>query len=88
MREEAIVGDHGETFSSPTFDAAGWYPATVTIARKARVRIFGRILPGNRALLHVSSEVGFALRFNPADDEWEAELDLRPKEIKRDIHAL
>ncbi len=29
MREEAITGDHGETFSSPTFDAAGWYPAAV-----------------------------------------------------------
>ncbi len=29
MREEAIVGDHGDTFSSPTFEATGWYPATV-----------------------------------------------------------
>ncbi len=29
MREEAVVGDHGETFSSPTFDAQGWYPAAV-----------------------------------------------------------
>ena len=29
MREEAIVGDHGDAFSSSTFDATGWYPATV-----------------------------------------------------------
>jgi hypothetical protein len=29
MREEAIVGDHGDTFSSPSFDTKGWYPATV-----------------------------------------------------------
>ena len=29
MREEALVGDHGETFSSPNFDATGWHPATV-----------------------------------------------------------
>ena len=29
MREEAIVGDHGDAFSSPTFDAKDWYPATV-----------------------------------------------------------
>lgn len=29
MREEAIVGDHGDTFSSPTFDAKEWYPAKV-----------------------------------------------------------
>jgi hypothetical protein len=29
MREEAIVGNHGDTFSSPTFAAKDWYPATV-----------------------------------------------------------
>ncbi len=29
MREEAIVGDHGDTFSSSAFDAKSWYPATV-----------------------------------------------------------
>ena len=29
MREDAVVGDHGDTFSSPTFEATGWYPATV-----------------------------------------------------------
>ena len=29
MREEAIIGDHGDTFSSPTFNATGWYPAAV-----------------------------------------------------------
>ncbi len=29
MREEAIVGNHGDTFSAPTFDAKDWYPATV-----------------------------------------------------------
>ena len=29
MREEAIIGDHGDTFSSATFDAKDWYPATV-----------------------------------------------------------
>ncbi len=29
MREEAIAGNHGDTFSSPTFDASGWYPAAV-----------------------------------------------------------
>ena len=62
--------------------------ALVAIARKARVRIFGHILPANTAMLHVSREVGFALRFNPDEGEWEAELDLRPKEIKPGIHAL
>jgi acetyltransferase len=54
--------------------------ALVAIARKARVRIFGRILPANTAMLHVSRDVGFALRFNRAEDEWEAALDLRPKQ--------
>jgi hypothetical protein len=29
MREEAIVGNHGDTFSASTFDAKDWYPATV-----------------------------------------------------------
>jgi beta-galactosidase/beta-glucuronidase len=29
MREEAIAGNHGDTFSSPTFDAKDWYSATV-----------------------------------------------------------
>ena len=57
--------------------------ALVAIARKARVRIFGHVLPENAAMLHVSREVGFALRFNSAEDEWEAELDLRLKQIKR-----
>ena len=54
--------------------------ALVAIARKAKVRIFGHILPANTAMLHVSRDVGFALRFNPAEDEWEAELDFRPKQ--------
>lgn len=62
--------------------------ALVAIARKARVRIFAHILPANTAMLHVSREVGFALRFNPAEDEWEAELDFRPKQIKRGSRAL
>ncbi|MEA3188878.1 MAG: acetyltransferase [Chthoniobacter sp.] len=62
--------------------------ALVAIARKAMVRIFGHILPANTAMLHISRDVGFALRFNPDEGEWEAELDLRPKEIKRGIHAL
>lgn len=61
--------------------------ALVAIARKSRVCIFARILPANTVMLHVSREVGFAFRFNPTEDEWEAELDLRPKETKRGIHA-
>ena len=56
--------------------------ALVAIARNARVRIFAHILPANTAMLHVSREVGFALRFNSAEDEWEAELDLRAKQVK------
>ena len=61
--------------------------ALVAIARKARVRIFGHVLPDNAAMLHVSREVGFALHFNPAEGEWEAELDLRPEQIARGSHA-
>lgn len=29
MREEALAGDHGDTFSSLTFSGQGWYPTTV-----------------------------------------------------------
>jgi len=29
MKEEAIVGNHGDQFSSPDFKAADWYPAAV-----------------------------------------------------------
>lgn len=54
--------------------------ALVAIARKARVRLFGHILPDNAAMLHVSREAGFQLRFDPAEDEWEAERDLRTKQ--------
>jgi len=50
----------------------------VAIAKKARLRIFGHILPANSAMLHVCREAGFKLRFNPAEDQWEAALDLRP----------
>jgi acetyltransferase len=57
--------------------------ALVAIARKARVRIFGHVLPENTAMLHVSREVGFALHFHPDESEWEAELDLRPEQVKR-----
>ena len=40
MREEAIVGDHGDTFSSSSFNATGWYPATVpTTALATLVRM-------------------------------------------------
>ena len=58
--------------------------ALVAIARKARVRIFGHILPENSAMLHVSRAGGFELSFNVAEDEWEAELDLRTKNSKPD----
>jgi acetyltransferase len=54
--------------------------ALVAIARKARVRIFGHILPDNTAMLHVSRDVGFTLRFDAAECEWEADLDLRTKQ--------
>ena len=50
----------------------------VAIAKKSRLRIFGHILPANSAMLHVCREVGFKLRFNSAEREWEAGLDLRP----------
>ena len=61
--------------------------ALVAIARKARVRIFGHILPTNTAMLHVSREVGFEVRFNSAEDEWEAELDFRSKTVARHLPA-
>ncbi|HEX8311451.1 MAG TPA: hypothetical protein VF614_09060 [Chthoniobacteraceae bacterium] len=60
--------------------------ALVVIAKKARVRIFGHILPATSAMLHVSREVGFTLRLNPANEEWEAELDLRAKQVKPGRH--
>lgn len=50
--------------------------ALVAIAKKARVRIFGHILPENAAMLHVSREVGFSLHVKPDEGEWEAELEL------------
>jgi hypothetical protein len=39
-------------------------------------------------MLHVSRDVGFSLHFNPDESEWEAGLDLRPKQMKRGRHAL
>ena len=60
--------------------------ALVAIARKARVRIFGHILPANTAMLHVSREVGFELKFLPAEDEWEVKLDLRSEQTARCSH--
>jgi acetyltransferase len=51
----------------------------VTIARRAKIRIFGHVLPGNNEMRHVSRDVGFELHFHPTEDEWEAELDFRPK---------
>ena len=62
--------------------------ALVAIARKARVRIFGHVLPDNTAMLHVSRDVGFSLHFNPDEGEWEAELDLRQKQMKRGRRTL
>jgi acetyltransferase len=61
--------------------------ALVAIARNAKVRIFGHILPANAAMLHVSRDVGFELRFNSGEDDWEAELDLRPRQTKLGSHA-
>jgi acetyltransferase len=49
----------------------------VAIGRKARIRIIGRVLPDNAAMLHVSRNVGFELTFHPFEGEWAAELDLR-----------
>ncbi len=59
----------------------------VAIGRKAKVRIFGYVLPDNAAMLHVSHNLGFKLHFHPAEGEWEAELDLRPEQIARGSHA-
>ncbi len=57
--------------------------ALVEIARKARVRIFGHVLPGNTAMLHVSRDLGYELRFDSAEEEWEAQLDFRSKAVAR-----
>jgi acetyltransferase len=55
----------------------------IAIGRKAKVRIFGYVLPDNAAMLHVSHNLGFTLHFHMAEGEWEAELDLRPEHIAR-----
>ena len=59
----------------------------VAISRKAKLRIFGHILPDNAAMLQVSRNLGFKLHFRPIESEWEAELDLRPEQIARSRHA-
>ena len=56
--------------------------ALVAIARNAHVCIFGHVLPDNAAMPHVSRNVGFKLRFDSVANEWDAELDCRPKQIK------
>ena len=56
------------------------------IGRKARLRIIGHVLPDNAAMLHVSRNVGFELKFLPAEGEWQVELDLRPEETARCSH--
>ena len=58
----------------------------VAIGRKARFRIIGHVLPDNAATLHVSRNIGFDLKFLPAESEWEVELDLRPEQNARCSH--
>ena len=66
---------------------AGLLSALVRIARDARVRIFGHVLPGNAAMLHVIRAAGFELRLHAAEGEWVAELDFRPGRTTRIIPA-
>ena len=57
------------------------------IGRKAGIRIVGHVLPDNAAMLHVSRNVGFELKFLPAEGEWKVELDLRPEQTARCSHS-
>jgi hypothetical protein len=42
--------------------------ALVAIGGKERVRILGHVLPGNSAMLHVSPEVAFEIRFDSGEN--------------------
>ena len=49
----------------------------VQIGRKERLRrITGRISPENTTMKTVSEQVGFRLRFDKAEGEWKAEINL------------
>lgn len=49
----------------------------VQIGRKERLRrITGRISPENTTMKTVSEQVGFSLRFDKAEGEWKAEINL------------